>query len=157
MNPLKRLITWGDSHNPRWLAILRIILGVFLFSRGVTFLTSIDDFQKLVMASDLHLTNTLLIDVIPWIHIAGGFCIIIGIGTRTAAIVQLPVVIGAIIFVTIPANSPFFSFDTTKAFSLLIALLLVVFFVEGSGTLSVTAYAKQENQETEDMQPPPMI
>jgi uncharacterized membrane protein YphA (DoxX/SURF4 family) len=81
---------------------------------------------------------------LPWVHIAGGFLIIIGIFTRFAAFIQIPVLLAAIIFIT--TKNGVFAVETDLSFSILILLMLLVFVVEGSGTLSLAGYFKEEEE-----------
>ena len=38
MTTLQHIRHWSDTHNPRWLIILRIGLGLFLFAKGINFM-----------------------------------------------------------------------------------------------------------------------
>ena len=83
-------------------------------------------------------------NTIPWIHIGGGFLIIIGLFTRFAAFIQIPVLLGAIFFVT--SKRGLFKAETDFSFSIIILLLVIVFVVEGSGPLSLANYFKEEQE-----------
>jgi uncharacterized membrane protein YphA (DoxX/SURF4 family) len=78
------------------------------------------------------------------VHIAGGFLIIIGIFTRFAAFVQIPVLLAVVFFIT--NKNGVFAVETDLSFSILILLMLVVFVIEGSGTLSLAGYFKEEEE-----------
>ena len=84
---------------------------------------------------------------IPWIHIAGGFLIIIGLFTRFAAFIQIPILAGAIFFIN--SKKGFFTAQTDLSLSVIIILLLFVFVVEGSGPLSLASYFKEVEEEEE--------
>jgi putative oxidoreductase len=81
---------------------------------------------------------------IPWIHIGGGFLIIIGLFTRFASFIQVPVILGAIIFVT--SKRGLYKAETDLSLSIIILLLALVFVVEGSGPLSLANYFKEEQE-----------
>ncbi|MES1218272.1 MAG: TQO small subunit DoxD, partial [Bacteroidota bacterium] len=64
----------------------------------------------------------------------GGFLIIIGLLTRWAVLIQIPILLGALFFIHIPfAESEF-------TFALLLMLLLIFFFIEGGGPFSLDNY-----------------
>lgn len=142
MSLLKRIKNWTDDHNPKWLALFRVALGAILLLRGVAFLNNLPELERLIVANNLGEYKSLLMNSIPWIHIAGGFLIIIGIFTRFASFVQIPVLLSAVLFIT--SKNSIFSMETDLSFSVIILLLLAVFVVEGSGPLSLAGYFKEE-------------
>ena len=95
---LKNLQDWTSTHNPKWLALFRVALGATLLLRGVSFLNNLPDLEKVIDHNNLTNYKNLLMNSIPWIHIAGGFLIIIGLFTRFAAFIQIPILAGAIFF-----------------------------------------------------------
>jgi uncharacterized membrane protein YphA (DoxX/SURF4 family) len=95
----------------------------------------------MVAQSSLSGFNPWLPMVITWAHLLGGFLIIIGLFTRWAALVQLPILIGALIFINMQKGS--FATESELTFSLLVLLLLIFFFVEGGGPLSLDNYFKK--------------
>ena len=140
MSLLRQIEEWGDKHNPKWLAFLRAALGIFLLMRGVAFLENNQEFEELILNSGLHAGASFLAAVIPWFHIVGGLMIIIGLLTRFACIVQIPILLGALFFVN--TKRELFTVETTFAYTIILLLLLIVFFVEGSGPLSIANYLK---------------
>ena len=66
-------------------------------------------------------------------HIAGGFMLATGLLTRLACLIQIPVLIGAIIFVNTSMLQPF----SELVLSILILILLIYFLVIGSGPWSL--------------------
>ena len=141
---LKNFKDWTANHNPKWLALFRVALGATLLLRGVAFLNNLPDLDRLIDENNLTHYKDLLMTSIPWIHIAGGFLIIIGLFTRFASFVQIPVLLGALLFIT--SKKGFFTAQTDFSFSMIILLLLVVFVVEGSGPLSLGSYLKEEQE-----------
>jgi putative oxidoreductase len=144
MSLLKQIHDWTQTHNPKWLALFRVALGASLLLRGVTFLNNIPDLEMLISDNNLGSYKNLLINTIPWVHIVGGFLIIIGLFTRFAAFVQIPILLGAIIFVN--AQRGLFTTQTDLTLSIIVLLLLFVFVVEGSGPLSLSYYFKEEQE-----------
>jgi putative oxidoreductase len=145
MGLLKNLQNWTSSHNPKWLALFRVALGATLLLRGVSFLNNLPELERLIDHNNLSNYKNLLMNSIPWIHIAGGFLIIIGLFTRFAAFIQIPILAGAIFFIN--TRKGFFTAETDLSLSVIILLLLVVFVIEGSGTLSLAYYFKEAEEE----------
>lgn len=143
MGLLQKFQSWTSSHNPRWLALIRCALGVSLLLRGVSFLDNQHDLEKLLADSIFNTQSSWLVHAIPWIHISGGFLIILGLFTRFAAIVQVPVLLGAILFIN--AKKGIFAVETDLSFSVIILLLLGVFIIEGSGPISLAHFFKEDD------------
>ncbi len=138
---LKNLQDWTSTHNPKWLALFRVALGATLLLRGVSFLNNLPDLERVIDQNNLTNYKNLMMNSIPWIHIAGGFLIIIGLFTRFAAFIQIPILAGAIFFIN--SKKGFFTAETDLSLSVIIILLLFVFVVEGSGPLSLASYFKE--------------
>lgn len=134
MNLTSKLKSIEANHHPRWLILLRALLGLALFLRGIQFIRDQSLLVKAVESSSSLKSFVWLETVIPWVHLLGGVFILIGLFTRWAIIFQLPIVLGAIIFVN--ARDGIFVGSGELWFSILILILLVVFLVEGDGFLS---------------------
>jgi uncharacterized membrane protein YphA (DoxX/SURF4 family) len=115
-----------------------------LLLRGVAFLNDPPKLEMLIVENNLGQYKDLLIYTIPWIHVGGGFLIIIGLFTRFAALIQIPVILGAIFFVS--SKKGLFTAQTDFSLSIIILLLCLVFVVEGSGPLSLANYFKEEQE-----------
>jgi putative oxidoreductase len=88
--------------------------------------------------------SLILAHYVAFAHLVGGFMIAIGLLTRIAIIFQLPVLIGAVIFVN--AQRGFFSENSELMFSVIILFMLVFFFIYGSGPISIDeSWNKEEN------------
>jgi uncharacterized membrane protein YphA (DoxX/SURF4 family) len=68
--------------------------------------------------------------------------IILGLFTRVAVIIQLPVLIGAVFFVN--AGHGFMNVDSQLGLSILVLLLLFFFLLEGGGPYSLDRYVKRK-------------
>lgn len=141
MPVISKLKEWTNSHNPKWLALFRVALGIILLLRGVSFLNNPLNLETLIVDNGLGQYKNLLLNSIPWIHVGGGFLIIIGLFTRFAAFIQIPVILGALFFVS--SKRGLFTVETDLSLSLIILLLCLVFVVEGGGPLSLASYFKE--------------
>src|SRR5687768_303496 len=101
MNYLQRLEHWGDSHHPKWLDIIRIALGVFLCYKGFEFLNNMSAMLTLMSSSMSFGSFSLVLlgHYIVFAHLVGGFLLAIGVLTRFACLIQIPILLGAIIFI----------------------------------------------------------
>ncbi|MBL0357327.1 MAG: DoxX family protein [Chitinophagaceae bacterium] len=127
------------------MALIRVALGAALLLRGVAFLNNLPNMERLIDANSLTQYKDLLMNSIPWIHIGGGFLIILGLFTRFAAFIQIPVLLGALFFVT--TKNGLFTAETDLTLSIILLLLLVIFVIEGSGPLSLASYFKEAEEE----------
>ena len=141
MNLVQRVEHWGDTHHPQWLDIVRIALGIFLCYKGVEFLTNMSGMLALMTSkmSFGSFTSILMSNYISFAHILGGILLILGVLTRFACILQIPILIGAILFI----NS---SQDMYRPFSQLllaigVLLLLICFLIVGNGRLSFLKFS----------------
>jgi uncharacterized membrane protein YphA (DoxX/SURF4 family) len=147
MNVIHRLEKWGDSHHPRFLDIIRIFLGIFLLLKGLGFMDNTASLRSLIEnRSDITVAPwalMLLVYYVTFVHMVGGTLIALGIMTRFSAIMQIPVVFGAVFFINI-LQSPF---NTDMASSVVALILLVLFAIIGSGRWSIENYLKSCNEQ----------
>ena len=141
MGMLHQLEKWSATHHPRWLVFLRAALGVSLFLKGISFLTNSVRLESILAESGISAYSSWLPLAITWLHLLCGFLIIIGLLTRWAALILIPVLFFAVIFVN--AKRGVFAAESEFGFSLVILLLLIFFFVEGGGPLSLDNHFKK--------------
>lgn len=145
MNFLKKIEDYGDAHHPKWLDILRILLGVFLIGKGYMFMWNIISLEQILADSRLPGIFGLKYYV-EFAHLFGGILIVVGFKTRIAILFQLPILIGAVFFVN--ASKGFFSANSAELeFSILILFLLIFFFIYGSGPISADAALNNKKEE----------
>ena len=144
MNIYNPFIAFEKILNHRWMVIVRIGLGICLFVKGIQFVENNSIIRK-VFSESLLLQNYYWLQMfIPWIHILGGVFIIIGLFTRFAVLIQIPIVICAIIFVD--TNKGIFEGEKNLFLSIVILILLIVFLIEGGGHLSWDKYLKNDRK-----------
>lgn len=139
MSIIEKFKNWGDRHHPKWLDIIRIVLGIFLCYKGVDFLQNTSNIISM-MQNNSFFSEFMIILIghyVAFAHIIGGFFLTIGLFTRAACIIQIPILLGAIIFVNIGATQNAFSPYSELFLSILILLLLFYFLIIGNGPLSV--------------------
>lgn len=138
MNILQRLEIWGDSHHPKWLDIIRIILGIFLCYKGIDFLMHMSELIGLMKGQSFGSFAYILAgQYVVFAHILGGLLLAIGLFTRFACLIQIPILLGAVIFVnTNQDNQDMLRPYSTLLISIVVLLLLIYFLIIGSGPLS---------------------
>lgn len=137
MDLLHRLQFWGDRHHPKWMDIIRIALGIFLVYKAIDFLNNMSDLVTLMSQSTSFgsFTYVLAGHYAVFAHLLGGILLIFGVLTRFACIIQIPVMLGAIFFVS---TSPDMLRPYSELFlSIVVLLLLIYFLIAGNGPLSV--------------------
>jgi uncharacterized membrane protein YphA (DoxX/SURF4 family) len=147
MNLLQRLEHWGDAHHPKWLDIIRIALGAFLCFKGIEFMNNSNMLNNLMSRNMSFGSFTLMLigHYIVFAHLIGGFLLAIGMLTRIAALVQIPILLGAIIFIN-TSTSTFTPFSEL-ALSVLVLILLVYFIIAGNGPWSFDWFVERDNKD----------
>jgi uncharacterized membrane protein YphA (DoxX/SURF4 family) len=137
MNLIQRLEYWGERHHPKWIDIVRIALGLFLCYKGADFLNNMSDLIG-IMSSNKYPNSIWYIlagHYTVFAHIAGGLCLALGIFTRMAGLIQIPVLLGAVFFVS--TNEEMLRPYSELFLSILVLLLLFYFLIAGNGPWSV--------------------
>lgn len=133
MTYLQRLEFWGEAHHPKYVDLLRIAFGIFLCFKGVQFANNTTMLEQLVGGNFNSFLQSLIVHYVLFAHIVGGFLIAVGLLTRLACLIQIPIVLGAFIFV---------HWDMVQHFSAILTavitlILLCYFLVIGNGPWSL--------------------
>ncbi|MEO6732411.1 MAG: DoxX family protein [Ferruginibacter sp.] len=146
MSFLGQINEWSSKHNPKWLVVIRVVLGLALFVKGFSFIRNTSLLEQYISTSSFFENISWLPTAIPWVHLLGGSMIIAGLFTRFAALLQIPVLIGAVFFVNVKKG--LFTGESDLLFSIIVLVLLLFFLVEGGGSLSLDNYfAKSDKNE----------
>jgi putative oxidoreductase len=100
MNNVKSLNKWANRHTYLPLDLFRMAFGVFLFMKGVYFITNIQYLVDLMSPIDKFeggMWGMFILHYIAPAHMIGGILIFFGLLTRWAIICQLPILLGAIV------------------------------------------------------------
>lgn len=148
MKILEQFNYWITKHNPKWLVIVRVTLGICLFVKGFIFIQNTAILEDYISKTELLKNAGWLSTFIPWMHLLGGTMIIAGLFTRIAVLVQIPILIGAVFFVN--ARQGIFSSQSDLLFSIIILMLLIFFLLEGGGTVSLDNYFTKSFKKNRD-------
>src|SRR5215469_4238466 len=101
MNFIQRVEHWGDAHHPKWLDLLRITLGLFLCFKGIEFLNNMSSMLSMLTnkMSFGSCSLVMLSNYIAFAHLLGGALLALGMLTRFACLIQIPILLGAIFFI----------------------------------------------------------
>lgn len=146
MNVIQKVEHWGDAHHAKWLAIVRIVLGLIIFSKGIALISDTAHQQDILFKNSVfgfsEMMSSLAIHLVAFAHLVGGILIVLGLVTRFAAVIQIPILICAILFVNI--SNGFSALNSELWLSVIVLCLLVLFWVIGSGPFSVDHQIKKK-------------
>jgi uncharacterized membrane protein YphA (DoxX/SURF4 family) len=135
MSLIHRIEHWNEVHHIQWRDYLRIILGMVILAKGISFVDDRDAVRSLIEQTSFQLYIWSAVHYVVFTHLVGGLFIILGFHTRLASILLLPVLIGAVFFVNITKG---FSFLNSELWlSILFMALLFLFAIWGSGKYSL--------------------
>lgn len=129
------------AYKPKWLTLLRVALGIILLLKGFLFFQDSSSLTTMLQSPGIKVLNNnaeVFSFFITYLNLLGGVFIIAGLFTRWVSLLQIPLVIGAIIFVNSKAGMNFS--NPELALSILVLILLFVFIVKGSGTISADEF-----------------
>jgi uncharacterized membrane protein YphA (DoxX/SURF4 family) len=147
MNIVQRIEHWGDQHHPKWIDILRIGLGLFLCYKGIEFLSNMSAMLSLLSSkmSFGSFTIMMLSNYIAFAHLLGGTLLVLGLLTRFACLLQIPILIGAIVLIN--SSGDVFKPFSELGLSVLVLLLLIYFLIVGNGPWSFRLESEQGNKQ----------
>src|SRR5258708_20006771 len=94
---------WIKTHGDLALDLVRIYLGIGLIVKAAYFMGHSDYLLQLMEnIGSLWFAPAILVHYVVLAHLCGGICLVLGLFTRTAAIVQLPILLSAPPYVPMP-------------------------------------------------------
>jgi uncharacterized membrane protein YphA (DoxX/SURF4 family) len=135
---------WGNSHRPGFLDIFRIILGVFITYKGLYFITNMNELEMTTSGINTYFAGVAVAHYVVFAHILGGPMIAFGLFTRVVCTAQLPILIGAVIFVNYPKGFLSIGNHMELEMSLIVLVGLIIFMVFGAGKYSLDAKRRKE-------------
>ena len=139
MATIKSLNKWANAHTYYPLDILRLALGVFLFIKGIDFMSNQAQMAEVIKPFQNLPGGMAILHYIVPAHFVGGFLIVVGLLTRWAVIAQLPILIGAVLvnFLGVMNSTNLILASATLA-------VCIFFLFYGSGKHSVDYYLKMQ-------------
>ena len=128
---------WLAWQYPGWLCVLRMALGIFITFKTLFYMLNIADFESMPSRGLDPLIDLMFIHMVVFIHFVGGIFITFGYMTRIAVILQLPIVLGALIFINSGSRLLIGNAVLDIAIATTTLLLLILFLILGSGEHSI--------------------
>lgn len=139
---------WGNSHRPGFLDIFRIVLGIFLTYKGLDFITNMDKLEGMTTSGvNVAYAGAALAHYIVFAHILGGPLIAVGLFTRIVCAIQLPILIGAVLFVNYQAGFLALGNSMELEVSIVVLIGLATFIIFGAGKYSIDEKRRREMEE----------
>ena len=139
MTTIKILNKWANAHTYYPLDILRIALGLFLFIKGIDFMSNHIQMVEIMKPFQDMPGGMIIMHYLVPAHFIGGFLIVIGLLTRWAVIAQLPILIGAVLV------NFYGEMNINNLILASLTLTICVFFLfYGSGKHSVDYHLKMQ-------------
>ncbi|WP_228851302.1 DoxX family protein [Aegicerativicinus sediminis] len=139
MGTIKSLNKWANAHTYYPLDVIRVALGVFLFVKGIHFLSNSQMLLDLFTPIQNMAGGMIILHYLAPAHFIGGILIAFGLLTRWAIIAQLPILIGAILINFVG------DMHTSNLVMASITFIVCLFFLfYGSGKHSADYYFKMQ-------------
>ena len=135
-----RFHPFGPLRKSFVLLVARIVVGVVLLIKGILFVSNSEQLQQLILSSRFAFGVRFLTAYITFAHLFGGVFIIIGLFTRIAALLQIPILLGAV-FLVLPWQVHITGADELILSIVVLCLLLFILW-KGSGEFSMEQYLK---------------
>ena len=139
MPTIKSLNKWANAHSYYPIDLLRIALGVFLFIKGINFISNSQILVDLIKPVQNLAGSMIVIHYVAPAHLIGGVLIAFGLLTRWSVTAQFPLLIGAVLINFLGEMNP-----ANLVIASVILLLCVFFMFYGSGKHSVDYYLKMQ-------------
>ena len=144
MSAITDVEKWGNAHRPGYLDLFRIVLGVFITYKGLYFITHMNELHMTTTGINTYFAGVTLAHYIVFAHILGGPLIIVGLFTRIVCMLQIPILIGAIVFVNYPKGFLSIGNHMELEVSIIVLVGLIIFMVFGAGRFSIDAKRRRE-------------
>jgi uncharacterized membrane protein YphA (DoxX/SURF4 family) len=144
-----------DSNKAWWrdpsvgMDLIRIYLGVGLMVRGALFISRPDILVEFLKRTHSWFVPLAAAQYVVAAHLCGGILLALGLGTRVAAAVQIPPLLGAVLFVHI--GEGLLTAGQSLEFAALVLVMLMAFSVFGAGRISLDAWLPKRNAELQGL------
>jgi uncharacterized membrane protein YphA (DoxX/SURF4 family) len=137
MNKIQSCKVWLRAHEDLFFDLVRIYLGCGLVVKAVFLMNHRDYLLQMIQDSDITwLAGGMIANYVIFAHLLGGAMMALGIATRLAAFVQLPILIGAIFSLYLPRFAVIEPRQQLE-YTGLVAFLLMLYGLFGAGRFSL--------------------
>jgi len=135
MNIIEKWDRWSDDHHSPLIDVLRIVLGIFIFYKGLFFMQNSTILLDILQPVDPAFNSYWMVHYVAMSHLAGGLFIALGLLTRLAVVIQIPILLGAIL---INLTGDFQLAEISQSLVVFVALVFFTFY--GSGKFSADRF-----------------
>lgn len=142
---IKDMVKWLDSiKTPPWVDFLRIVVGMFIIYKGLLFTFNFDVFTQNMISIGWIYIAAHVAQYILFIHLVGGALLALGAHTRSMCLLNIPILIGAVVF----NYERFLTAENHMELptALVVLFVLGIVFIYGSGKYSIDAVRKERKQ-----------
>ena len=125
---------------PAWMTLFRVVLGLILFWKGISFIRDTELLKSLVSRTGIGAfsqNSEVISFIVAYLSLLCGLFILSGLFTRTSCIVQIPIVFIALFFVNLRGTG---DNRLEIVLSIIVLILLIIFAIKGSGTISADEF-----------------
>ena len=144
MEKINSILKWLDDNQNLAYSLIRFFLGTALFVRGWIFFSDPGTVTALAREESLYMWFS----YVTLGHLIGGFLLMIGLLSRVAALVQIPILFGAVFIVNAGQNLA--SINQSLELAVMVLVLLIVYFLFGSGGFSLDQYLADKKVTTKN-------
>lgn len=141
MGIVQRINHWSHAQYNILHLVVRVILGVILVLKGISFISNAALLSDLISQSRFQAIETFLVSYVTFAHLFGGIFLILGLLTRLAVALQIPALIGAVFFINPLQSDSLISGEFIL--SIVVLCLLIYYLIKGPGVISMDAYLKK--------------
>lgn len=134
---------WLNQHGETGYAIIRIYLGIALLVRGWILFSDPSAITQLAGGQQVYWWYSYIVGA----HLVGGLLLAGGFLTRLAALLQLPILTGAVFFIHL--HEGLATASQSLELAALVLVLLIVYLLFGSGPLAVDHYLTRQNSKNQ--------
>ncbi|MBW7886839.1 MAG: DoxX family protein [Bacteroidetes bacterium] len=140
MKLIEKMIAWLNNNTNVAYALIRIFIGVALFVRGVILASEPEALTRLAGEDKMYWWYS----YITVAHIIGGLLLAIGLVTRLASLLQVPILFGAVFLIHLKQG--LLSVGQSLELSVLVLVLLLTYLIFGAGDLSFDSIIKKKRE-----------
>ncbi|GMT48994.1 MAG: hypothetical protein IEMM0008_0533 [bacterium] len=150
MGKLNGYADWANQNKELGFDLIRIYLGIALLIKGIFFIANPSELDKLIEGNIPSFAETMFLShYIAIGHLLGGTLLAIGLLTRFAALIQLPILLGAVFFVHFKGVDKLFLGGQGIELSVIVLFLLTLYCIFGAGRYSVDHYIPHKSHKGE--------
>ena len=153
MGTSDNLDKWGEQNRDVGLLLLRLVLGAVLILKGYRFMFHTEELTNMINNYNHSYLALYLTWIVILANLVGGIFILIGILPRVTAIIEIPILIGAMLM-----NLQAHLLNSSEWLLAFVTFFLIVYlYIFGSGKYSVGYLLLKAPQDEEDEEKKSML